>query len=243
MKSTLTVKRVRPAYTQVAEQLRQAIVRGEVVPGDRLPVETDLATLFGVSRSTVREALRSLASENLVVTKRGVNGGSFVAEPDAESLSMYLETSLGLLTGSASISIDDLLEARALFEVPAAEYAAKRRTEEHLQHMRSLIEEPQQVVDSDDFLSHKDFHLAIMEASGNRLLNVVTRPIFAVLRTRFLRKEAPNDFWDCVRSDHVEILEAIENKDSEAAGALMRQHLGRLRSTYESIDIRMRNSS
>lgn len=237
MSPPLAIERVRPAYKQVSDQLRQLILRGDILPGDRLPVETDLAIQFGVSRSTVREALRSLASENLVITKRGVNGGSFVTEPNAESLSTYLETNLGMLAGRADISIDELLEARSFFEVPAAERAALRRTDEQLERLQTSLARPDQPGAGHDFEGHKDFHLAIMEASGNRLLTVVTRPIFSVLRTRFLRDQATAEFWRCVVTDHEEIYQAIELQDDSLAGRLMSEHLSRLRETYERIDI------
>lgn len=80
----LPVSRVLPAYQQVANQLRELIMKGTLVVGERLPAEGEMALKFGVSRSTVREALRGLSSQSLVQTKRGVNGGTFVAEPSAE---------------------------------------------------------------------------------------------------------------------------------------------------------------
>jgi GntR family transcriptional regulator, transcriptional repressor for pyruvate dehydrogenase complex len=233
----LAVARVRPAYTQVAEQLRHLIIGGDVAPGDRLPVETDLATMFGVSRSTVREALRSLASENLVVTKRGVNGGTFVAEPSTDSLSSYMETSLGLLAGTADISVGELLEVRSFIEIPAVEQAAVRRTPEQLAFLKSCLHSHHGPLADHNFEGNRDFHVAIVEASGNRLLCVVANPIFTVLRTRFLRDRAPRDFWECVNTDHQEIYTAIERQDPQAAGDLMREHLSRLRETYEQIDI------
>ena len=70
-----------PAYRLLADDLRAQITSGRLVPGDRLPTEPQLCQRSGVSRSTVREALRLLASQHLIVTTRGVSGGSFVAHP------------------------------------------------------------------------------------------------------------------------------------------------------------------
>ncbi len=101
----LTVRRIRPAYEQVADQLRELVLSGKLGPGDRLPVEGSLSAEFGVSRSTVREAIRLLSSQSLVHTTRGPTGGTFVSEADPESIRQYLYTSIG--SGIAAISLAD----------------------------------------------------------------------------------------------------------------------------------------
>ncbi|HEY3480196.1 MAG TPA: GntR family transcriptional regulator, partial [Streptomyces sp.] len=75
-----------PAYQLLSDALRARIITGELKPGEKLPVEPDLSTQYGVSRSTVREALRLLASQNLIITTRGVAGGSFVAYPKPQQV-------------------------------------------------------------------------------------------------------------------------------------------------------------
>ena len=117
-----------PAYQLLADELREEITSGRLQPGERLPPEPELCVRTGVSRSTVREALRLLASQHLIVTTRGVTGGSFVSHPDAEQLSEALSTGLTLLTHSAGLGMADLLELRRALEIPAAGLAAARRT-------------------------------------------------------------------------------------------------------------------
>src|SRR5437764_15085885 len=85
------VKRVRKAYEQVYDQLRELIMRGELVRGQRLPGEAELAREFGVSRGTVREALRLLAAQDLIRTAKGAGGGSFVTLPTADHVSEVLQ--------------------------------------------------------------------------------------------------------------------------------------------------------
>src|SRR5690349_832064 len=94
----------------------------------RLPSETELSIKFGVSRSTVREAIRTLASQGLVYTVRGVNGGLRVARPKPTDVSDLLSANLTLLTLSDGCSVAELLEARELLEIPAAKLAATRRS-------------------------------------------------------------------------------------------------------------------
>src|SRR5829696_7791978 len=108
----------------LSDALRARILTRELRPGDRLPIEPDLAEQYGVSRSTVREALRVLASQGLVSTSRGVQGGSFISCPEPAQISEYLHASLGLLAESKNITVDALLEARDVLEVPAAGLAA-----------------------------------------------------------------------------------------------------------------------
>lgn len=232
----LPVKRVRPAYEQVSEQLQELIIKGTLVAGERLPAEGKMAVQFGVSRSTVREALRGLSSQKLVHTRRGANGGTFVAEPSASQVESYLETTIGLLSGTKALSVGEILEARELFEVPAARLAAVRRTEEHLYHLKSTLASGTEVDMAHHFEGHRQFHVAVMKASGNRLLEVIARPVFRVLRTRFLRDYATRDFWVNVSCEHESIYDAIVEGDAEASARRMSTHLEGLRAMYERID-------
>src|SRR4051794_28944019 len=92
------VRPVRRAYEQAADQLRQLIVTGELAPGSRLPKENDLARRFGISRSTMREALRLLAAQSLIRTEKGPSGGNFVTVPSVEHISEFMQATIGLLT-------------------------------------------------------------------------------------------------------------------------------------------------
>lgn len=224
-----------PAYQQVAETLRRQILDGVLEPGQRLPVEGDLAEQLGVSRSTLREALRSLSSQNLVITTRGVTGGSFITRPDAEYVSDTLTTAIELLAMAEQISVSELLEAREMLEVPASGLAAQRRSNEDLEAMEEAL--PDLPTDlSPTFESSRNFHLLIVNASGNRLLETMTRPLFLVLQTRFLRDRAPKSFWKRVDEEHRNIYTAIADGDRWAAEYEMREHLQHLRRMYEQID-------
>jgi len=235
----LQVNRIQPAYQQVADQLRQLIVSGTLSPGDRLPVEGEMSSAFGVSRSTVREALRLLSSQGLIHTVRGVTGGTFVSESDPAAISAYLETSLGRLSGNQNITADELLEARHLLEVPAARLAAQRRSQSQIDAMRRAIEEEQAETERGArFQHHQHFHVALLEAAGNRLLGVMTVPVFRVIRSRFLRDEPRATFWHEVDSDHQDILDCVVAGDADGAARRMDEHLSRLRATYETDDPR-----
>jgi GntR family transcriptional repressor for pyruvate dehydrogenase complex len=239
----LRVAKVRPGYQQVADQLREFILEGKISAGERLPTESELTEMFGASRSTVREALRILSSQNLIVTARGAGGGTFVSRPEPRYVSDFLEASFGLLSDSEHLTVDDLLEAREILEVPAAGLAAVRRTDAHLATLRSCF--PTRAEDASPahlFEGNLLFHITIVEAAANMVLPVITRPIFSVLRTRFLRDAAPPAFWKRVARDHREILAAIEAGSEVDARAQMERHLENLRPTYEEIDVEARGS-
>jgi DNA-binding FadR family transcriptional regulator len=231
----LDVDRVRPAYQQVANQLMERILDGSLSAGDRLPAEGDLATAFGVSRSTVREALRVLASRDLITTARGTTGGSFVARAEAKHVSAYLETSIGLMSGSDDVSLDQMLEAREMVEVPAARLAAARRQQVHLDQLHHAIElERRDGGRGERFERNKHFHGLVLEASGNSLFILVNEPVFRVLRARFSRPEMPPEYWEMVTQDHTELARLIEEGDQEGAAVAMRAHLQRIRPAYRA---------
>ena len=225
-----------PAYSRLASTLRQLILDGELIPGERLPVEADLAEHYGVGRSTVREALRSLTTENLTVTTRGVGGGTFVNRPDTVQLSDSLTTGLGFLAVAEQLTVAELLEARELLEVPAAKKAAETRSPEQLERILGSLPAQAGRDVTPTFDKNVGFHVRIVEASGNRLLEVMTRPIFYVLQTRFLRDAAPKRFWRNVDTDHRRIAEAIAAGDGDLAAKEMTEHLAHLHATYTEID-------
>ena len=227
------ISKVRPAYQQVAEQLRDLILEGSLSPGDRFPPEFELAEIFGVSRSTVREALRVLASRNLIRTTRGTAGGTFVAHVDLAQVSEYLETSLGLMSDSDEISLANLLESRELLEVPAAGLAAERREQKHLDEMLLMLDQEKTTARRGSrFRENRNFHGVVVEASGNRLLEVMTEPVFRVLQARLRNDDMGETFWKTVHDDHVEIHNRISAGDSSGASQAMLEHLNKLERAY-----------
>jgi len=222
----LTGSTVRPpAYQLLADELRADITSGRLQPGERLPPEPELCVRSGVSRSTVREALRLLASQHLIVTTRGVTGGSFVAHPDAEQLSEALSTGLTLLTNSAEVGFADLLELRRALEVPAVGLAAQRRTDAQLIELRGAMFDPD-LDELDTMLAaHTAFHSAIASATGNPLFELVTRPLYHVTYGEEVVEALPDGYWARIDADHREILNCVKNRDPVAATEAGRRHL------------------
>jgi GntR family transcriptional repressor for pyruvate dehydrogenase complex len=228
------LRRVRKAYEQVADQLRELIMSGEVRPGHRLPNEATLSTQMGVSRATIREALRALSAQNLIRTSKGATGGSFVTVPSADHISAFLSSNISLLSQAESVSLDEFLELRALLEVPAARLAARRHTPAAVEELERAIPPSVRGMDVEEqFVHNKDFHTAVVEACGNTLLLIAAQPVFSVLQTHLRRSTLGQRFLHQVNDDHRSIAAAIAAGDEEAAGAQMHRHLEYLRPAYQ----------
>ncbi|MEA2247030.1 MAG: hypothetical protein QOH46_1559, partial [Solirubrobacteraceae bacterium] len=96
--TALPLRRVRKAYEQVYDQLRGMVLSGELARGQRLPTEVALAAEFGVSRGTIREAMRLLVAENLIRTAKGAGGGNFVMLPTVDHISRFVQRNIELLS-------------------------------------------------------------------------------------------------------------------------------------------------
>jgi DNA-binding FadR family transcriptional regulator len=228
------VRRVRKAYEQVADQLRQLIMTGALSPGERLPNEALLAREFGVSRATVREALRVLAAQNLLRTAKGAGGGSYVTLPTVDHISEFLQSNINLLTESRDVTLAELIEARKLLEVPAARLAAERRNEADLDRLRESIPgEPLKLGTEEQFVYNKGFHSALVEACGNTLLYIAAQPVFSALQTNLARSALGRRFHREINTHHGLITEAIAAGDPDAAAAEMESHLDFLVPFYE----------
>lgn len=225
----------RPAYLVLSDWLRQRILAGELRPGDRLPSENDPDEWHGLSRSTVREALRNLQSDHLVITTRGVTGGTFVSAPRPERVAGSLTTGLAFLAGTRTITIGELLDARGMLEVPAAALAAERRAEDDVSALAATIDDGRQATGDQVFATNRRFHTTVLEMSGNRLLEIMARPIFDVLRSQVSRSQVPASYWQAIHDDHADVADAIEREDSAGAAEAMRSHIDRLRVTYSDL--------
>src|SRR5579875_1975114 len=232
VRGRVQVRPVRKAYEQVADQLRELILSGELPQAQRLPNEATLAAQFGVSRPTIREALRELSALSLIRTTKGASGGSFVAAPTADHISGFLSANIALLSHTESVSLDDFLEARKALEVPAARMAAQRRTEEDLERLRAAIPD-HRLEREEQFTHNKDFHYVLVAASGNTLLSICAQPVFSVLQSSLKRsEELPREFHSRCNGDHSAMVASLEAHDEAAIVEQMDEHLDYLSTCY-----------
>lgn len=227
-----------PTVQVVADIIRTQILSGALRPGDQLPTEGDLSSHYKVGRNTAREALRLLASEGLLVTKRGLGGGVFVAVPSAKHISTTLLTSLTVRVQHAEIPVSVLMEMRFLLEVPAAGLAATRATDEQIAELRQSVINLQSVVPEVGFASNRAFHGGILRAAHNPLLEIIAEPMFMVLHRRLEIGPVSGRFWRHVRGAHRDILACIEERDASGAQQAARAHLEYLEGSYSRLERR-----
>ena len=216
---------IRPtrASSDVIAQIRRAILSGQYRPGDRLPTEREMAQQFGVSRVTVRDALRALEANGLVRVKVGGQGGPYVSEPDITQLSDSFSTHLQL----RGTTFQELAEARMALEITAAELAAERATEADLLALNNAIQGPMQPpLAADTASSSLDFHTALVIAAHNQALLTMFRATRALIQQAFdaLHAQQP-DMAVAARKSHGELYAAIAAHDAESTAKLMRAHL------------------
>ena len=209
---------------EVVKQVQEAIFSGELAPGDRLPPERELAEQFGLSRMSVRDALRRLESSGLVEVKVGSNGGAFIREPNFDPLRETLSSMLRW----KKANILELVETRKIVETAVAGLAAQRANKEDLREMREAIEAAQRALSSGqpNYGPHSvKFHAALAKAAKNHILSLTVRS-FRGLFSDVLEKLLPTaDMAKRAIADHWELYKAIEAHDGERARELMAQHL------------------
>ena len=214
-------------YQQIIMHIRGAISSGELRPGDRLPPETELARSLGVSRPTVREALKALEALNLLESSTGPTGGTFVRT--FSGVADSLKDSITLLLDVDELSLEELWAAREAIETRAVGLAAVRRTERDLATMWGTIESDE-YREFDDYFPDITFHRAIADASGNRLLSLFMLSIHLTLRTLAERYVLPSKSKQVSQDQHRLVYEAILDHDENLARARMEEHL---RMAYE----------
>lgn len=223
---SFTPEPVRRPREQVEKQLRDAILSSTFKRGERLPSEAELSRQFLVSRSTVREALRVLASEGLISKVPGAGGGSFVQNVDHDSLKTLLSGSLETILRFGSLSIDEVNGVRRMLEVPAARLAAKNRTEQQAAELGRLIERQDEMagqvaLDSRDpqlFELGQSIYTLVAEASGNRLLASFVSAMSGVTIPVYMR-DLPAEDAAAARDLTRVLVEAIIRGDGDEAAA------------------------
>lgn len=212
-------------YQRIVEQVETAILSGEIPVGSQLSSERDLMVQFGVSRPTVREALRVLQSMGLIEPKPGTRGGPVVLAPSSETLGR----SFRAMIGTASLGLAELVQFRIVLDGSASELAAVLHDDAQLAAMRSAVTRMRKAAEGDasDFAdADLAFHETVWEASGNQVLRLSGQAVAGALRELVRRDLERGAAGNAVKLDSARIdsglFEAIERRDSAAAGRIAR---------------------
>lgn len=220
---------------QIAENLREAILDGRLKVDQRLPTEEELAARFSVSRPTIREALKRLAAQNLVRSRRGPTGGTFITRPSDEQLRATLQNATTLMVTLGEFDIDAITEARLELETLCLKLAVERRLPEHLERMAAELERQADPGISDEDFCAADvrFHRALVDATANPVLqfNMVTvieslQPLMNMIANRTRERAVIVDH-------HRKILEAVNAQALASAESALRDLVDYLRQQYQ----------
>jgi len=210
---------------QIAQAIRDAIVSGRMITGERLPSEAELAEQFEVSRPTVREALKRLAAQSLIRTQRGAFGGAFVNRLSYEEAYGQQITTSTLLLSMNAVTFETACEARYALEGACTALAAARRSADTLATMRAEIHRQSQPGLSDESFCASDvaFHRAMVDGAGNPVLSYqlagaveAMQPLMNMITFTARSRGAIVEF-------HTRIADAIEARDGAAAQAALEE--------------------
>ncbi|WP_335489564.1 FadR/GntR family transcriptional regulator [Neobacillus niacini] len=211
------------------EEIRHLILEGGLSPGDRLLSERELASQLQVSRTVIREALKSMELLGIVEVKAG---GTFIKEPELNGIYHTLSYTMAL----DSVTITDLLETRKIIEVQAIKLAAVRRSSTNLSILSEILTEMKQALIENDLkksvsADHK-FHSYLVKSSQNKVLSIMMdatsdlfREVLSITREKLGQF---NGMDKAIYAQHYSIFKAIKDQDVEFAETIMTEHLDSL---------------
>ncbi|MBL1222056.1 FadR family transcriptional regulator [Chryseobacterium sp. L7] len=199
---------------EVADRLIQGILAEEYVIGDKLPIEPELMKIYGVGRSSIREAIKILSIKGVLSVQQGV--GTFVTSKNVQE---SLETQI------TKAEIEDVYEVRSLLDSKIAARAAVSRSEKELQTIKNFLDLRDKLAAENKaaecYQADINFHISIAEACGNSLLKEIYKITSThILRTFEISHNNNTDSFRLSQKIHTELYKSIENKDPENAARI-----------------------
>ncbi|MCL7494669.1 MULTISPECIES: FadR/GntR family transcriptional regulator [Streptomyces] len=212
----------------VAASLRRVIIRGELEPGDALPPESALMEQFGISRPTLREAIRVLESEALISVRRGVHGGARVNAPDPMVAARYL----GLILEYRGTTLGEMFQLVASIEPPCVRQLAGRHTPSGIGRLHEALATEEEAKDDPAALAEAKaaFHATLVELNGNRAMLA----LHETLQCIFYQAKSPHIATGGKtgtrrdHEEHVKLVKLIQAGEADEAEAHWRRHISRM---------------
>ena len=223
--------KVAPAYRAVFETIEKLIMSGKLKPGDTLPTETELAERFNINRSTLREGIRLLEQNGLVV--RGAAKRLTISVPHIVDIASRTSRALVL----HDVTFRELWETYMILEPALANLAAENAAEQTIAELQDNLDQMIQSSDNPDrfFELDNQFHALIAEAANNRPLLLAREPI-SILMMPAAHAILPRlNTYDRVIQAHTHILDAIRAHDEQKAAEWMRKHTADFQRGYVSL--------
>jgi GntR family transcriptional repressor for pyruvate dehydrogenase complex len=211
------------ASSSIADQIRAAIIGGRLSEGERLPPERDLAEQFGVSRVTVRDALRALEAMGLIEVRVGARGGAFVTVPSGSVMGQTMSDMMMM----QALTPADIVEARLVVELGTVTLACARATDEDLTRLREHAERAKRQLKAKTYTRELswDFHALLAGIAHNAALEGIAASFRSTLSMHPVRTREPGGGHPRTVEEHARIVEALERRDGAAARQEMARHL------------------
>jgi DNA-binding FadR family transcriptional regulator len=223
----------------IARELRNQIIRGDIEEGGSLPPEAELMAQFGISRPTLREALRILESDSLITIQRGAQGGAVACKPGPDQAAKHF----GLVLQTQDTSVADVFRARQLIEPPAVRVVVEEAYKKAPELLGDIVAQQQQAIDKHDIALARHyttrFHEGIIRLTGNNTLLLVMQMLNEVYyRHMSAEYMAADDFRgeaDVLKAcqlsvkAHKHLIGLISDRDSDGATTYWRDHLAKVR--------------
>src|SRR5947207_3659488 len=203
------------ASSSIADQIRQAIVTGKLTQGSRLPPERELAEQFGVSRVTVRDALRALEAMGLLEVRVGARGGAFVTVPSGSIMGQTMSDMMMM----SALTPEDVVEARLVIELGTVSLACARAPHEDLERLIEQCERGREALAAGTYnrgLSW-DFHALLVASIHNPAVEGLTPSFRSTLSMHPIRTREGARAYERTVAEHTRIVEALQRRDGVAA--------------------------
>ena len=229
-------RRSRPL--RVAEEIKDWVVERGLQPGDRLPGEAELIDRFGMSKGTIREAMRLLQAQGLIETKTGPGGGSFVGEVTRDRATALLANYFYF----RDVTIDDIYEVRIALEPQLAASLAGQLSAPQLAELEEIMQDyAHPAADAEEerrqHVASLRFHARLSDFGGNALLGFFIGFMAQILTDLTVYKRlyaTPNhELWRRGRQHQIDLISALRRGDAERAGTIMRSHMEMARAQME----------
>jgi DNA-binding FadR family transcriptional regulator len=218
----------------IIEQIRELIRQGRLVAGDRLPSERELAEQFGVSRVTVRDALRALEATGLLEIKVGASGGAFLRVPTSAAAGQGMADMLLM----SALSPEDVAEARLMLELNTVVLAVRRAEPADLEELRDICRRSAGLLEQGEYDVHLswDFHDRLAHATHNAAIELITRSFRGPLSlSRSRAREKTSVAHRRTVAEHTDLVDALEARDVERARSVLAAHLVRATNLEERL--------
>jgi GntR family transcriptional repressor for pyruvate dehydrogenase complex len=218
----------------IVDQIKLLIRDGKLKPGDRLPSERDLCQRFGVSRVTVREALRVLEAHGLVSIRVGAHGGAFVTTPSAERLGEGLADLISL----SQLTAAGVTEARQVVEIGILPMVVERATQEDIDDLLAMVKSGQEALNAGHYTMAMSaaFHVRVAQCTHNPAIEMLVQSFHGPMLMSLRQAQVAAPLMGLKGTqEHRDLVKAIAARDLARAEKVMRTHLGRTAKRVEAV--------